>query len=58
MRKFFRGGGEISVDLSQKGGATQKRLGTTSVDSRPVALWWPLKIGVTPLSHAGLMPCA
>ena len=29
MRKFFRGGG-ISVDLSQKGGATQKRLGTTS----------------------------
>ena len=24
MRKFFRGG-EISVDLSQKGGATQKR---------------------------------
>ena len=25
------GGGEISVDLSQKGGATQKRLGTTGL---------------------------
>ena len=33
MRKFFRGGGEISVDLSQKGGATQKRLETTALDS-------------------------
>ena len=32
MRKFFRGG-EISVDLSQKGGATQKRLGTTDLRS-------------------------
>ena len=30
MRKFFKGG-EISVDLSQKGGATQKRLGATAV---------------------------
>ena len=30
MRKFFRGGG-ISVDLSEKGGATQKRLGATAV---------------------------
>ena len=27
MRKFFSGGGEISVDLSQKGGATQKKVG-------------------------------
>ena len=26
------GGGEISVDLPQKGGATQKRLRTTAVD--------------------------
>ena len=26
------GGGEISVDLSQKGGATQKRLWTTELD--------------------------
>ena len=25
------GGGGISVDLSQKGGATQKRLGTTAI---------------------------
>ena len=31
MRRFFRGR-EISVDLSQKGGATQKRLGTTGID--------------------------
>ena len=31
MRKFL-GGGEISVDLSQKGGATQKRLGTTALE--------------------------
>ena len=26
------GGGGISVDLSQKGGATQKRLGTTALE--------------------------
>ena len=30
--EVFLGGGEISVDLSQKGGATQKRLGTTALD--------------------------
>ena len=29
--EVFFGGGEISVDLSQKGGATQKRLGTTAM---------------------------
>ena len=34
MRKFFSGGGgEISVDLSQKGAATQKRLGTTALEA-------------------------
>ena len=30
--EVYWGGGGISVDLSQKGGATQKRLGTTGVD--------------------------
>ena len=28
---YWRGGG-ISVDLSQKGGVTQKRLGTTALE--------------------------
>ena len=28
----YMGGGGISVDLSQKGGATQRRLGNTTLD--------------------------
>ena len=36
----FLGGGEISVDLSQKGGATQKRLGTTGLSDHQSI--WPM----------------